>query len=107
MFVITDADLVIHDLEAKNKKLILSFLKTTRPDGIFFNIKQGFMSKAGIPDIIGCYRGRFIAFEVKSNKGQLTKLQSVILRLIKQAGGICEVVRCLFDAKNLLNTIPE
>jgi len=106
MFIITDADR-ISEIEIKNKKIILKFLKTLKPFGIFFNIKQGFLSRSGIPDIIGCYRGRFIAFEVKSNRGQLTKLQSVILKWITAAGGACGVVRCLADVKTLLNGIPE
>jgi hypothetical protein len=107
MFVITNADLIQGELEVKNKKVMIKFLKTLKPNGIFFNIKQGFLSKAGIPDIIGCYYGRFVAFEVKSNQGGVTKLQAVILKWIAAAGGICGIVRSLADVKVLLNRIPE
>ena len=46
-------------------------------------------TKCGIPDIIGCYHGRFFAIEVKggSNYG-LTDLQRHNLKLINKAGGV-------------------
>lgn len=46
-------------------------------------------TQKGIPDILGCYNGRFFAIEVKggSNYG-LTDLQRHNLHLINDAGGI-------------------
>lgn len=46
-------------------------------------------TQRGIPDILGCYNGRFFAIEVKggSNYG-LTDLQRHNLHLINDAGGI-------------------
>lgn len=44
---------------------------------------------AGIPDVLACYRGRFLGIEVKGGSSYgLTELQKYNLRLIRQAGGI-------------------
>lgn len=43
----------------------------------------------GIPDILGCYHGRFFAIEVKGGSSYgLTDLQRHNLQLINAAGGI-------------------
>jgi len=49
--------------------------------------------KAGIPDIIGCIDGGFLAIECKAGKGQLTKLQTRELSKIIEAGGVIFVAR--------------
>lgn len=41
----------------------------------------------GIPDIIACINGRFLAFEVKTETGKLTKLQEITMQKIKSAKG--------------------
>jgi Holliday junction resolvase len=48
--------------------------------------------RAGIPDIIGCYSGRFIAVECKAGKGVVTELQKRELERIKNAGGLAYVI---------------
>ena len=42
---------------------------------------------AGLPDIIVCFHGMFVAFEVKTPTGKLTKLQETTLRRINAAKG--------------------
>lgn len=48
--------------------------------------------EAGIPDILACYRGRFIGLEVKAPGGKLSRLQMQVLSEIDTAGGIAAVV---------------
>lgn len=43
---------------------------------------------AGIPDIIACIGGRFVAFEVKTETGKLSKLQEITIDKIRKAGGL-------------------
>jgi len=56
------------------------------------------LSIRGIPDIIGCYRGRFFAWELKRSEAEANKktgrivLQKYVLNKITQAGGIGELV---------------
>lgn len=48
--------------------------------------------RAGIPDIICCYNGRFIAIECKAGKGKTTALQDKELAAIRTAGGMTVIV---------------
>ena len=43
---------------------------------------------SGVPDILSCYRSRFIAIETKVNGNKATKLQEYNLEQIRAAGGI-------------------
>jgi Holliday junction resolvase len=62
--------------------------------GIYHFMPPGMgLGRSGIPDIIGCYNGRFIAIECKAGKGQLTALQARELASIKAAGGLTFVAR--------------
>ena len=44
-------------------------------------------TKKGIPDILVCDQGEFIAIEVKASNGKPTLLQLVTLKKIQEAGG--------------------
>jgi Holliday junction resolvase len=48
--------------------------------------------RAGIPDIICCFQGKFIAIECKAGKGKTTALQDRELNAIRAAGGMAMVV---------------
>ena len=48
--------------------------------------------RAGIPDIICCMQGKFIAIECKAGKGKTTALQDRELNAIRAAGGTAMVV---------------
>jgi Holliday junction resolvase len=60
--------------------------------------------RAGIPDIIACMDGHFIAIECKAGKGQTTPLQDRELNAILNAGGTVFIARehNLDDLKLLL-----
>lgn len=47
----------------------------------------------GTPDILVCWHGRFVALELKTDKGRVDKLQAANLDFINQAGGLGLVVR--------------
>jgi Holliday junction resolvase len=62
--------------------------------GIYHFMPPGMgLGRSGIPDIIGCYKGAFIAIECKAGKGQLTALQARELSAIKATGGFTFVAR--------------
>ena len=60
--------------------------------------------RAGIPDIVGCMDGHFIAIECKAGKGTTTALQDRELNAILNAGGAVFIARehNLADLKLLL-----
>ena len=55
-------------------------------------IKVQQVCKVGDPDILMCYRGRFIAWELKVGKNKATPLQQYKLDEITNAGGIARLV---------------
>ena len=62
--------------------------------GIYHFMPPGMgLGRSGIPDIIGCYNGRFIAIECKAGKGKVTELQERELIAICNAGGFTFVAR--------------
>lgn len=52
----------------------------------------GIYTTSGIPDIIACVRGHFVALEVKSSTGKTSKLQDYNLKKINDSGGVALVV---------------
>ena len=61
--------------------------------------------KAGIPDIICCYKGIFIGIETKVGKNKMSKLQEEHKKEIEKAGGIHILAYSLEDVKNIINKI--
>ena len=80
---------------------ILNHLKSM-PDCFAWKEHGGMYGTAGIPDIICCIGGRFFAFEVKNEKGTVTKLQEATIDKIKAAGGTAAVVRSVEDVKHVV-----
>lgn len=58
---------------------------------------QGIGSSPGISDIIGIYKGRPLAIEVKTLRGKVTDDQQNFLDNFKDAGGIAIVARSVDD----------
>ena len=58
----------------------------------FFPATHGY-GRSGVPDIVACYKGKFIGIECKAGKGVPTALQLRELMLIDKAGGISMIVR--------------
>ena len=67
-------------------KAISNYLKTV-PNLFFWKEHGGMYGTAGIPDVIACINGRFVAFEVKTETSKLTKLQEITIQKIRNARG--------------------
>ena len=67
-------------------KAIMKYLKSV-PQCFCWKEHGGMYGTAGIPDIIACINGRFVAFEVKTATGKLTKLQEITIQKIRAANG--------------------
>lgn len=57
----------------------------------FFPAANG-LGRAGIPDIIVCHHGLFVAIECKAGKGKTTALQDRELARIRTANGVALVI---------------
>ncbi len=87
--------------EKNTVRKILNYLKSL--DKCFaFKMHGGLYSTSGIPDIICCYKGKFVAFEVKTDIGKLSKLQEITLEKISNAGGIAHKITSLEQVKSIL-----
>jgi len=80
---------------------IMRHLKTV-PDCFCFKEHGGMYGTAGLPDIICCIGGRFVAFEVKQPSGNLTKLQEATIQRIKDAKGKAYKVSSVEEVKSIL-----
>lgn len=83
--------------EKRVKKLVVNQLKALKDCYYFYPVTGGF-GKSGVPDIVGCYKGRFFALECKAGKNRPTPLQELNLSQIRNAGGAALVV----DEHNVL-----
>lgn len=71
--------------ETKFKKKVVEDLKTLKK--IWF-VKTQEVAVRGIPDLLICIKGRFIAIELKKDeKAELSELQHYNLTNIQKAGG--------------------
>jgi len=57
----------------------------------FFPATHGY-GRSGVPDIICCYNGLFLAIECKAGKGKTTALQDREIQRIKDAHGVALIV---------------
>ena len=76
--------------EGKVKAAVTTILKK---EGVwyFIPVSNG-MGQSGIPDIICCVSGRFLAIECKAGKNKPTALQAKQIEDIRHAGGAAAVV---------------
>lgn len=63
-------------------------------------------TKAGVPDLLCCVNGRFVAIEVKAEKGRVAPLQTYNIEQIKKANGIA-IVLYPKDFENFKELIKE
>lgn len=75
--------------EGKVKAKIVRVLKE---EGVyyFFPATHGY-GRSGVPDIIACVRGQFLAIECKAGKNKPTTLQVNEIEAIRRAGGTAVV----------------
>ncbi len=92
-------------LESASVTKILTYL---RRRGAFVEKVHGSgYQRRGLPDLIVCYRGRYIAFEVKAGAGKTTPLQDLALGEIMAAGGQAHVVRSVDEVARVIDLIDQ
>lgn len=102
--------------EKQIENLILSYLASQRilawkneTVGIWNEARGAYMKKhsihrkVGISDILGIYKGKFLAIEVKSKSGRLSDYQRIFLREVTENGGISIVARSIEDVERGLS----
>lgn len=92
-------------LEAELVRKIIKKLKERYPQGVWYKIHTGPFQERGIPDIIGCLNGLFIALEVKrpDNQKGATEIQKFQLKRISRAKGLSAVVQSVDEALKVIS----
>ena len=76
--------------EKKVKNQVANVLKSF--GAYYFYPIGGWYGVSGVPDIVGCYKGKFFAIECKAGKGKTTALQDKHIAQIIGQGGYAIVV---------------
>tara|TARA_R100000234_G_scaffold101847_1_gene71003 strand:+ start:202 stop:477 length:276 start_codon:yes stop_codon:yes gene_type:complete len=76
--------------EAKVKRTVSRHLKSI--GAYYFFPATGGYGRSGVPDIVGCHKGRFFGIECKAGRNKPTPLQQKNLSDIYLAGGCAMVV---------------
>ena len=92
--------------EAKVKKKVVDVIK--KNGAYYFFPATGGYGRSGVPDIVCCYRGVFVAIECKAGTNKPTPLQEAEMQKIRQAQGFVLVVNetNITDVEVLLKDIP-
>jgi len=75
------------------KKVKDKVVKVLKAEGVYYFFPATFgMGRSGVPDIIGCVQGKFLAIECKAGGNKPSVLQQRELQAINTAGGVAVVI---------------
>lgn len=91
--------------EAELQSAVVQYLEVRFGSRVWIlNHRGGIGQRSGIPDLLICLDGRFLALEIKasSGKGRLGPHQKLELEAIRQAGGKAAVVASFEELEEVL-----
>jgi len=93
--------------EAKVKKKVVDVIK--KNGAYYFFPATGGYGRSGVPDVVCCYRGVFVAIECKAGTNKPTPLQEAEMAKIRQAQGFTLVVNedNIADVQDVFTTIDK
>lgn len=75
------------------KKVKDKVVRVLKAEGVYYFFPATFgMGRSGVPDIICCANGKFLAIECKAGKNKPTDLQEREMALIRTSGGVAVVI---------------
>lgn len=84
---------------------IKRYLASLGSDVFFWKEHGSVYGTNGVPDIICCYKGRFLGLECKLPGGRLTKLQKRTIEKINRAGSVACRVESVEDVKRVIERV--
>ena len=81
-------------------------MKGLKDAGIYAH-KNITSNRKGIPDIMCCVHGKYLALEVKNETGKPTDLQLWNINEIRNSGGRAEIVRSWKEVEDILRSMHE
>ena len=91
--------------ESDLQKEVIEYLKQNKI--YYINIHGGGWTGKGTPDLILCFKGKFIAFELKVNSNTLSKAQQIRKMQIERAGGVVYTPQTFKEFKNIMVDIQN
>ena len=92
-------------MSQRESRLSSQIMVELRKHGAFcFKVWGSEHMMVGLPDIIGCYKGKFFAFETKvpEKRGNTSMVQERVMEKIRLAGGHAQVVCTIQEALDAL-----
>ncbi len=90
--------------EKSIRDAIVKYLKTV---GAWHIVTTG-VGRAGVPDLLVCYLGYFIALEVKKPIGGVkSRLQKIEIERIVKAGGVGMFVTSVEEVKTIIGEVDK
>lgn len=86
------------------QKEVLKYLKSLEYCWV---IKVISANERGCPDILCCYKGRFVAIEVKEKGDRISAIQSAQICRISKAKGNFVVARSLYEVEHLIAAVDK
>lgn len=90
--------------EGKVKEAVKTILDRYKPDCWYFMPRGSTFGVCGVPDLIVCYKGKFLAIECKAGRNKVSPMQVMQMARIEQAGGDVLVIykTNISDVENFL-----
>lgn len=86
--------------ESRLQRQVIALLRSK--GAYVFKVVGSPMQQRGTPDLLVCYRGRFLGIETKMPGNKPTKLQELALKQIAEAGGTGLIAESVEDVERLL-----
>lgn len=93
--------------ETRLRKRIVKALQEKYPSGLFLKIHGNRFQNIGVPDLLCCVEGCFIALEIKTDRGKTSLAQTVMLNRIKKAKGVSAVIRSIDEALEVVKSVMK
>lgn len=77
----------------------------SQPDCWFFKVSGSACQTPGVPDLVICWRGRFVAVELKSSTGKPSEVQLATISKILGAKGIAFVTNSFSEFTDAMENI--
>ena len=88
--------------ETRLRKRIVAALEQKYPGSWIRKIHGNQFQNIGMPDLVCCFNGRFIALEIKCPGKKGTPAQLLEIQKIRKAGGCAGVITSIEEAMELI-----
>lgn len=89
------------------QKAVQNALKKIYPKAFIAKYSAGQYTTRGVPDLLCCIHGYFIAIEVKTDTGRLSELQKMSITRIEESEGLAITVYGINGITEMMEIIDE